>query len=236
MNFPTYLFGSEGQSDMRPARKGLSAAVIALVAVVAVFGGAFGYYFLTTSMTVSSLSSQNSSYASGLSSADEIIVSGHSTISSQRSEIQCLQSEVSSMNGTVGVGLGSVTCSITSLSSTSESNPIDLTGTLTVPSGTGQGILVVNVKNTADVPITGVSVNIASAALEAPNGTIAFVYLGAPISGTNPLPPGEFTSGNTTVISGITQLNVSYGYSFNVSVNYQDGSSQIDQFYVTAEV
>jgi hypothetical protein len=221
---------------MRTARKGISAAILALVAVVLVLGGALGYYYVSTDMTVTSLDSENSSYASGLSNANRGLVSASSTISSQQSEIQCLQSEISSMNGTVATGQGSATCGTVNYTTSSGPNPIILTGTLTVPSGSGIGTLVVNVKNVANVSITAVSVDIVNGALEAPNGTVVFFYHDAALSISNPLPPGGYTAGNATVISGVSQLDASYGYIFNVTISYLDGTSQVEQLYVTAEV
>src|SRR5271169_6788870 len=62
-----------------------------------------------------------------------------------------------------------VTGLIGGLTTTGGSSLVQVTGTLTVPSGAGAGTLVVNVKNSANNPIIGVTVS-----SDAANGGIIF--------------------------------------------------------------
>lgn len=74
---------------------------VALIAVIVVLGGAFGYYFITASGTISSQSSQISSQSSVVSAQSNQISSLGSVVSSQSSQVSTQSAQISSQSGQI---------------------------------------------------------------------------------------------------------------------------------------
>jgi hypothetical protein len=123
---------------------------------------------------------------------------------------------------------------------TGGSSLVQVSGTLTVPSGSGSATLVINVKNSANNPITLVTVSADIA--NSGNGLSGLSYGGASYSDGNPftmyagsLPIGQSqsgvatTSGTSTVIAGDT-------YTFTVIITFSGGSTQTQTLSATAQV
>lgn len=195
--------------------------------------GVFGLYFLNTLGAEASTSSEVSSLKSASAVASDVIVAQQSTIS-------CLQSEVHSLENTTsesGISAANSSAAVTSCVQTSGAyRSVNITGSLTVPTGSGLGNLVVTVWDGVSIPIAGISVNVTVSGLRPESGFPTFAYNGQPVSITNPLPEHVMVSGNATLVSGTAGLFVSYGYTFQVTVTFQDGVVQTQTLFVRAEV
>jgi len=74
---------------------------VALVVVIVIIAGAFGYYFITASGTISSQSSQISSQSSVVSAQSNQISSLGSVVSSQSSQVSTQSAQISSQSGQI---------------------------------------------------------------------------------------------------------------------------------------
>ena len=134
-----------------------------------------------------------------------------------------------------------VTGLIGGLTTTGGSSLVQVSGTLTVPSGSGAATLVVNVKNSANNPITIVTVSsdtanagsglngVSSAGAYAADGTAFTIF------GGSSLPIGQSTSGVATS-SGASTVIAGDTYTFTVVVTFSAGSTQTQTLSVTAQV
>jgi flagellin-like protein len=85
----------------------------------------------------------------------------------------------------------------------------------------GKGTWGIVIKNTGDVPVTGISATF-------PDGcspSITFKVGGNPVSSTNPLNPGGTASGSGT--TGAGACNIGTTYPVRITVTFADGSNQI---------
>jgi len=133
-----------------------------------------------------------------------------------------------------------VTGLIGGLTTTGGSSLVQVSGTLTVPSGSGAATLVVNVKNSANNPITIVTVSsdtanlangihaVTSAGNTSPNGTPFTIY-------SNTLPIGQSTSGVAT-IGAPSNVIAGDTYTFTIVITFSAGSTQTQTLSVTAQV
>jgi hypothetical protein len=217
------------------SRKGFAAQFVAFIVVLVVLAGGFGYYFISANASLTSLNSQVSTLQSASASQVQLVAVQQSEISCLNEQVRSLQQEISSTGLSVAVNSTSSTSSAACIASVGASH-VTVGGTLTVPSGTGVGTLMVSVYNGANESISNVTVDIQSALLTSPNGPLLLSYNGAPINGTSALPVGATASGSATVESGKTGLYVSYGYSFNVYITFSNGALVETQLYATAQV
>jgi flagellin-like protein len=128
-----------------------------------------------------------------------------------------------------------VTGLIGGLTTTGGSSLVQVSGTLTVPSGSGGATLVVNVKNSANNPITSVQVT-----TDLADGLGVASYGGAGYGAGTPftiyaasLPIGQSTSGVATYATGVTAGDT---YTWTVVITFSAGSTQTQTLSVTAQV
>lgn len=220
---------------MECRRKGVSGQVAGSILVAGIIAAAFGVYYFTTTSSLSLLSSQLSSDRSSLSSAEGAISADQSSISSMAARISSLSSELSAAECSIAI-LGNASECVTSVTETTSqvANPslVNVSGSLHVPTGSGQGTLDVIVYNGLNESIVAMSVDFG--VLSAPNGPMIFNYSGSLVSSSNPLPFGKTAVGLSTVQSGTQGLYFGYGYSINVRLTLQDGEAIVKQLYVQA--
>jgi hypothetical protein len=137
------------------------------------------------------------------------------------------------------------------------SNLVTVSGNLLVPTGTTTGSLVLNIKNSANNPITGIiasfptgSASFTGAGGIAANcmgqttagvacavGAVTFNFNGAIIQTSNPLPIGSETSAVDTVTQQVAgALRSGQTYSIAVTVTFADGSPQTQLLSITAQL
>jgi hypothetical protein len=217
------------------SRRGFGAQLVVFIVVLVILAGGFGYYFISSNASLTSLNAQVSTLQSASASQVQLVAVQQSEISCLNQQVTSLQQEISSTELSVAVNNTNSTSSTACIASVGASH-VTVGGTLTVPSGTGTGTLMVSVYNGANESISNVTVDIQSALLTSPNGPLLLSYNGAPINGTSALPVGATASGSATVESGKTGLYVSYGYSFNVYITFSNGAFVETQLYATAQV
>jgi flagellin-like protein len=133
-----------------------------------------------------------------------------------------------------------VTGLIGGLDTSDASALVQITGGLTVPTGSGAGTLVLDVKNTGSNPITGITVSVDSAdaitgdaytaATSFPNATPFYVY-GPGAS----LPIGQ-SVGSEATFQATSGIQAGHTYSFTVTVDFTPGiSAQVQDISLTAE-
>jgi len=144
-----------------------------------------------------------------------------------------------------------VTGLIGGLSTGAGSSLVTITGSLSVPVGSGPGTLVMSVKNGASNPISGVVltsldsggvnyychvVSVPNGCAAAPDPAFAFNYNGAPIAAGNALPVGStgsaeaaYTPGNGAFSSGTT-------YTALITVTFSSGSINSYTYSITAQL
>lgn len=225
---------------MRRRPRGIGSILLLAVISFFVLLAAFGLFFLNWNAQQSSMSLEVSSLRSASTQASSLIVAQQSTISCLQSEVRSLQntSASSSLSTSSGAGTSSGSSSTKSVcvQTSAAHRVVNITASLTVPSGSGKGNLVVTVWNGASIPISGIYVNVTSSGLLAESGNPVFDYNGQPVSLTNPLPSGITVTGNSTLTNGSSGLYVTYGYQFVVTVTFLDGVVQTQSFHVAAQV
>jgi hypothetical protein len=105
---------------------------------------------------------------------------------------------------------------------------VPVTGQLTIPSGSGRGTLSIEMMNTANSPITSVSVVVPSSLCT--GCSLTMKYNGLPISSSNPLPIGSTASGIVSTTSGSTGTT----YSITATILFQGGGQQVQTVDITA--
>ncbi|MDA4122914.1 MAG: hypothetical protein OK456_07035 [Thaumarchaeota archaeon] len=125
--------------------------------------------------------------------------------------------------------------------------PIVVTGDLSLPNGASSGTVVLSVRNSADRPITGVTVALASQmasytanGISNANAGTAVPGLvmvgGAAVSGANPINVGE-TGGGAFGVSGVpNSLDIGTDYSLTVTASFQNGGSDIEVISVVGQI
>lgn len=219
---------------LRFVRKGVAAQVTGSILVAVLLAAGFGVYYLSSTTSLSSLSSQLSSNRSSLSAAESEASADQSLISSMKSQISSLSSAISAIRCSE-TGNGSA-CAAVSTNSTQSPNPnlVNVSGILHVPTGSGRGTLIIDVYDGLNESIVSIAVNFG--ALTAPFGPMQFNYTGSALSSSNPLPPSKFAEGASTVQGGTQGLYLSYGYSFQVTITLQDGGVLVKSLYVQAGI
>lgn len=151
-----------------------------------------------------------------------------------------------------------VTGLIGGLSTGAGSNLVTVSGNFIVPTGTKSGSLVLNIKNSANNPITSVeafyptgpaSFTGAGGATDNCMGTsdtigtacaagaALFTFSGAVIKTANPLPVGSETSASDTVTEQVAgAINSGQAYSLTITVQFATGSPQTQIVSVTAQL
>jgi archaeal type IV pilus assembly protein PilA len=134
-----------------------------------------------------------------------------------------------------------VTGLIGGLATGASSNLVTLTGSVSVPNGTGAGVAVLTVRNSANAPVTSVVVtgitpstlSMASIASSTVYPGIVLNYNALPVSTANVLPIGSTASGaysfGTGGVSGT-------GYTLTVTITFSTGSVQIQTVDVIAQI
>lgn len=131
---------------------------------------------------------------------------------------------------------------------TSSNGLVVISGSLTVPGGSGAGSLVVTVKNSASNPISAISIG--TDAGDSPASVVyGTTYIGSPLSSGGPgtgnpggssvyVFSGSLPIGQTTSVVGTTGgATAGTTYTFTVSVYFTGSSSPtIQTFSVTAQV
>jgi len=155
-----------------------------------------------------------------------------------------------------------VTGLIGGLSGGAGSNLVTVSGNLLVPSGTSTGTLVLNIKNSANNPITGIIAKyptgsaasftgaggnyancMGETAVAVPVGCAGavvvpeFMFGGVVIGSTNPLPVGSETSASDTVTQQVAgAVNSGQTYTLAIVVTFATGSPQTQLVSVTAQL
>jgi hypothetical protein len=155
-----------------------------------------------------------------------------------------------------------VTNIVTSVVTTSEStgggsNLVTVSGNLLVPTGTTTGSLVLNIKNSANNPITGIIASFptgsasftggggilancmgqTTAGAPCAVGAVAFKFNGAVIQTANPLPVNAETSASDTVTQQVAGgLNSGQAYSITITITFATGSTQTQLVSMTAQL
>ena len=111
----------------------------------------------------------------------------------------------------------------TTASRAQNTNQIQVTASLVVPSGSGTGTGTLSVTNSGSVALTGLSTT-------APGFTfVAFQYNGAALSNSNAVPPG---SGTSTTFSGTAVSGGSYA--ITIQATFANGATTSQVVTVTA--
>ncbi|MDA4113601.1 MAG: hypothetical protein OK474_06120 [Thaumarchaeota archaeon] len=134
-----------------------------------------------------------------------------------------------------------VTGLIGGLSTGASSNLVTLTGSISVPNGTGAGVAVLTIRNSANAPVTSVvvtgitpsSLSMASIASSAVYPGIVVNYAGNPVTAGNVLPIGSTASGAYSFGTGGTS---GVGYTLTVQLTFSTGSIQIQTLDVIAQI
>ena len=149
-----------------------------------------------------------------------------------------------------------VTGLIGGLSTGASSNLVSVSGNFLVPTGTTSGVLVLNVKNSANNPITGIIAKYptgsasftgagaadncmgeTTAGVSCAAGSATFTYSGAVIQTSNPLPVGSETSASETVTQQVGgAINSGQTYALAITVTFATGSPQTQLVSVTAQL
>ena len=141
----------------------MSGQVVGSVAVATIVAVGFGFYYFTTESSLSSLSSQLSSNQSSLSAVESAISTDQASISSMEARISSLSSEVLAAECSASIQGNATSCSVSKdqLDRIAGRKPqlLNVTGSLHVPGGTGQGTLDVIVYNGLNESIISISVN-----------------------------------------------------------------------------
>jgi uncharacterized coiled-coil protein SlyX len=87
--------------ETAPARQSSRTPIIALVAIVIVLGAAFGFYYIQSSGTISSLNQTTSSQASEISSQSSEIASQTSQIASQATQLAADNAKITNLTSSV---------------------------------------------------------------------------------------------------------------------------------------
>jgi hypothetical protein len=109
-----------------------------------------------------------------------------------------------------------------------------VSGSIVVPSGTGNGTLSIEVKDLENFPLTTVTFSNEGLANSTtiPNvGSMVLLYQGSPVSPANPLPIGATAEGSLQV------TNVTGGVNYEISVQgtFQNGASSFQTMSMTAQ-
>jgi hypothetical protein len=109
---------------------------------------------------------------------------------------------------------------------------VTLFGTMTVSSGSDAGVLSLTVRNSADYPFVGIKISSISPSLAGAVDNPVFIYNGAAVSESNPLPIGESANWVYDVGSG---ANTSSIYSIVATVTLGDGQTVIADATITTQ-
>lgn len=119
---------------------------------------------------------------------------------------------------------GGLSGSKTSESTATEPGLVLVDGSLSAPSGSGNGNLTVRVlnPNAGNLPVVAVSFSSSGSTSISNVGSLVLLYQGQPVSASNPLP------GGATACNSIAVQNVAVGdvYAIAVNVTLQGGSQQ----------
>jgi hypothetical protein len=149
-----------------------------------------------------------------------------------------------------------VTGLIGGLSTGASSNLVTVSGNLLVPTGTSSGVLVLNIKNSANNPITGIIAKYptgsasftgagalnncmgeTTAGVACAVGSPTFSHSAAVIQTANPLPVGSETSASETVTQQVAgAINSGQTYTLAITVTFATGSPQTQLVSVTAQL
>ena len=151
-----------------------------------------------------------------------------------------------------------VTGLIGGLSGGAGSNLVTVSGNFLVPSGTATGTLVLNIKNSANNPITGIIAKFptgAAASFTGSGGPLVncmgelttgvacvataqtFTFGGVIVQTSNPLPVGSETSASDTVTQQVAgAVNSGQTYTLAITVTFATGSPQTQLVSVTAQL
>lgn len=107
-----------------------------------------------------------------------------------------------------------------------EPDLVSLSGTLTIPSGNGSGVLTLDVANTGNDPVVGIVVQVPTGT--DPNNdlcttqcTLNVLYQGSVIATSNPIPVQDNAMGSVDTVQGVAGQT----YSLSVSITYADGTT-----------
>jgi archaeal type IV pilus assembly protein PilA len=134
-----------------------------------------------------------------------------------------------------------VTGLIGGLSGSATSNLVTLTGSISVPNGTGAGVAVLTLRNSANSPVTSVIVtgitpstgSMASIASSSVYPGIVVSYNGGAVTPTNAIPIGSTASGAYSFGTGGTAGS---GYTLTVTITFSNLSTQIQTLDVTGQI
>jgi flagellin-like protein len=137
------------------------------------------------------------------------------------------------------------------------SNLVTVSGNILAPTGTTTGTLVVNIKNSANNPITGIIATYPTGAASFTGaggitancmgqstadvvcaaGAVKFQFKGADIQTSNPLPVGSETSAVDTITQQVAgALSSGRAYSISITVTFATGSPQTQLVSITAQL
>jgi hypothetical protein len=109
---------------------------------------------------------------------------------------------------------------------------LTLFGTMTVSSGSGAGVLSLEVKNAANSPFVSIEVSSISPSLAGVVDNLIFIYNGTVVSESNPLPIGASANGMYDVGSGANAGSV---YSVIATVTLGDGQGVTADATITVQ-
>jgi archaeal type IV pilus assembly protein PilA len=131
-----------------------------------------------------------------------------------------------------------VTGLIGGLSGSSGSSLVTLTGTISVPSGTGAGVFVLTAKNGANTPINSIIVTLpttpplSSGTAQVVTPVLAYGASAGTISASNPLPIGATASGAALITNGVA----GQGYTVVITITFANGSIQVQTLDITGQI